>query len=164
MEINALALPTQRMSLRGRIGLWIAGATHLGEVNFSNASDLVLKVIEKTRSESNFSGITRLNVMAHGNERGTLLGTDFVTVNNFNRFERTFAALQQLFDRNGFAHIQSCKVGNAYDLLRMFARVWRVPVYAATANYHGTFRFQDPRGDYVRCESDGVCHVGVARP
>jgi hypothetical protein len=164
MEINAIALPTAQASRRNRFALWAAEVTNLGEINFANATDLVLQVTAKTRSEQNFSGITRLNIMSHGNSRGTALGSDFVTVHNFSQFELTLSHLQHLFARNGFAHLQACRVGNAYELLRRFARVWRVPIYAATANYIGWMRIQVPWGDYVRCEPNGTCQVGVGRP
>ena len=164
MEITAVALSTARNTLRERWALWSAAATRVGELDFADSLDLVAVVRARTSSEPNFSGITRLNIVAHGNYHVIGLGRDNITLRSFSRYEQTLSGLTPLFTRDAIVHFQACRVGNDYDLIKQFARVWRASVVAPTTMYNLVVRAQAPWGEYVRCEPNGQCRVGVPRP
>jgi len=164
MEITAVARPSSRNTTRQGFALWMAGATRIGEIDFHDAADLVSKVIDKTLVEPNFNGIDCLNVVTHGNDHAIAFGSSIITLRSFPRYEQDLSRLTRLFARNGFVHFQACDVGSDYELIKQFARVWRVAVVAPTTTYNLVLRVQAPWGDYVRCEPAGFCRVGVPRP
>lgn len=137
---------------------FLSGATRAGEIYMSDVASMTVRVIAQADGDK----ITRLNILDHGNSKGGMFGKDWVTLDSFEKFAPHLAKIQPHFDRSGFVHLQHCEIGQNEDLLRFFALIFGVAVYAGTGSHNPIYRFNF--GDYVRCSPSGTIYHNVIRP
>jgi len=139
---------------------WAAAATRTGEIYMTDVKSMVDNVIRKATAAK--SGISRLNILDHGNARGLEIGKDWVDINSITSYEGTLRLLKPYFSKGGFVHLQHCQVGQNHALLARLSTIFGVPVYAGTGKHNPVYRFNF--GQYDRCFSDGKCEANVERP
>jgi hypothetical protein len=137
---------------------FLAAATRVGEMEFSNVQTLVSGV----RARAAAGALRRLNILDHGSAAGIELGTDWVTVASLPAYRMWLAQLASLFAPIGFVHLQHCDAGQNHALLCALSAIVRVPVYAGTGGHNAIYRFN--HGRYERCVPSGNCESDVARP
>lgn len=137
---------------------FLTSLLRLNEVYMTNTTSMVNNVL----AAAGQNRITRLNIIDHGQDGGMQLGDDLIFDDNMRYFRGTLSLLRGHFAADGFVHLQHCFVGNNRALLRTLAQIWQVPVFAGTGYHRPAIRFQD--GQYVRCDPNGDCQIGVSRP
>jgi len=138
---------------------YFAAATRIGEVEFSDVKSLVSRVRARAGARA---GLRRLNIVDHGNSSGLALGNDWITVTSLPTYRPLLEQLAELFNQNGFVHLQHCEAGQNHALLGAFSAIVKVPVYAGTGLHNPVYRFN--WGRYERCVISGDCESDVARP
>jgi hypothetical protein len=120
----------------------LAAASRLDEIYMSDTLSLVVNVLAHLRKKAPYSRVcapgyaqsskmSRLDIVDHGSETHVGIGTDDITVTNFDlQFRAILLPLAMHFDKNGFAHLQNCNAGANVPLLEKFADTWGVPVVA----------------------------------
>lgn len=153
---------------------WLAAATREDEIYMSSVSDMVSKVIAKLRSMRPYTRVcnparpvaaprmSRLNILDHGSPTGFQVGRDRVGIGNFATHQPEFRRLAEYFERDGFIHLQHCRIGQNDVLLRKLAKTVNATVYAGTGDHNPVYRFNF--GDYVRVTPNGRVTTGVDRP
>lgn len=154
------SLRPQEVTLRSVGGAILDGgaSTYLSSfspnpVFFHDLKTMVLSVLGKAGKQK----ISRLKIHDHGNAQGCALGADWVTDKNFENYAEHLAKLSPSMNPNGWVHLTHCEVGRNEDLLRMFALIFGVPVYAATGKVNGFDQIQDG-GSWTRCSPSGMIY------
>lgn len=137
---------------------FLSGATRTREIYMTDVASMVVRVIAQADGDK----ITRLNIIDHGTSEGGKFGKDWVSMDSIEKFGSHLAKLQPHFDKNGIVHLQHCEMGQNEDLMRMFAIILNVAVYAGTGSHNPIYRFNF--GDYVRCSPSGTVYHNVSRP
>ncbi|MEM7497894.1 MAG: DUF4347 domain-containing protein [Pseudomonadota bacterium] len=138
--------------LRGAFwGPFIALHTR-GEARMTSAESMVENVLDLLRPDER---IGALRIVDHGSTRHVELGDDVVTPVSFRRHAPALAALAPHFGPSGYAHFVGCHAGLNTALLRAFARLWQVPVFAGRGSTNG---LEMNFGGWVR-----VCPAGRHR-
>jgi hypothetical protein len=137
---------------------YLAAATRIGEVEFSNVDSLVKGV----RSRVAFGSLRRLNILDHGNPDGIELGTDWIDISSLPLYRLKLSQLAGLFGPGGFVHLQHCEAGQNHLLLSILSAIFQVPVYAGTGAHNAVYRFN--LGRYDRCIPSDSCDSDVERP
>lgn len=120
--------------LRGAFwGPFIALHTR-GEVRMSSAESMVENVLALLRPGER---IRALRIVDHGTTQHVELGDDIVTPVTFREHARVLAALAPRFSPCGYAHFVGCHAGLNTRLMRAFAGLWQVPVYAGRGVTNG---------------------------
>ena len=130
----------------------------LGEIYMTAVSSLVRNVFKHTGKNL----ISRLNILDHGSEYGIQIGNDVITLAALPKYEPTLNLLKGHFTKEGFVHLQHCKIGKNGPLLIQLAKIFGVSVYAGTGNHNSVYRFNF--GDYVRALPNGKFLKDVSRP
>jgi hypothetical protein len=155
MEITAIAAANDRVT-------YLAGATRVGEIYFNSPCDMVNQVVSRVYATSSVLGLERLNILSHGNSNSVGFGNVSITMVNKHLYKDCLQRLRGLFTSEGIAHFQACRIGNNLPLLRWFAHLWNVRVYAGTGTHNPVYRFNN--GEYVVCDPRGICTPNATRP
>jgi hypothetical protein len=107
--------------------------------------------------------IHRLNIADHGTANGCWFGKDYIYDGNFERYAQYLAKVAPYLTKTAIVHLQHCMVGQNTDLMRMFAMIFNVRVYAGTGIDAGA-PFNNNTGDYVGCTPAGTMFKEVRRP
>jgi hypothetical protein len=139
---------------------WSASLTHLGELSVSCVRDMANQVIRAAGHRK----ITKLNLIDHGTPGATYIriGKDKITTGNIEKFRSPLERLSEKFDRNGIVHVQNCYAGRNVGLLKQFAKILLVPVYAGTDLQAPWCRYQF--GEYVVAYPKGNPKTDVSVP
>jgi hypothetical protein len=140
------------------IGQTVNHITYPGTVWINDVRSMITNVLAKAEKKK----ITRLNIIDHGNPTGCYIGTDWITVNNFENFSPFLGKLYPAFEKDGFVHLQHCQMGQNKNLMRMFAQIFGVAVYAGTGNEHAGVPYNE--GWYVRCSPGGQIYNNTLPP
>lgn len=141
---------------------WWNGLWTIGEIYMKDVRSMVNNVLK----ESQYCKITRLVIVDHGTRGekrpGVIqIGSDKVTVKNFNKYSNELGRLSHKFDANGIVHFANCWAGRHTRLLARFSETFKVPVVAGDnldANW-AEYNF----GTYVRVEPDGKVKKNIER-
>src|SRR5262249_6695710 len=140
-----------------------AGFFHIGPttVTVHSVREMAIKVVAKADGGK----IDRLNIVGHGNEKGCLIGNDWITEKTLGNFANDlFQVVSCLsFSKNCFVHLLHCRVGQNEELLKRMSLVFAVPVYAATGtvNVLGKQWFG---GNWTRCSPSGTIYHDALLP
>lgn len=133
-----------------RVG-WAASATRTGELSMTDVKSMVTNVLRHLSASAPYSRVctpgmttaakmSRLNILDHGNTSGVEIGTDWITLSTFSRFQPDLARLSGTFDTGGFAHLQHCEAGMNIPLLQLFADTLGAPVVAGRGLHNPVYR------------------------
>jgi hypothetical protein len=89
-------------------------------------------------------------------------GDDKVNVGNFKTYAAQFERLVEKFASDGYVHLAHCWAAKDHELLRLFAGLFGVPVYAGTGKRAQWTRTQF--GELVVCYPNGKIHIDVELP
>lgn len=137
-----------------------------GEARMTSAEDMVGNVLALLRPGE---WIGALRIVDHGTTQYVELGDDIVTPVSIRRHAEVLSALGPRFSPCGYAHFVGCHAGLNTRLMRAFAALWRVPVFAGRGitnglemNLGGWVRVC-PEGRYRDRVSWPRCAEGLAR-
>ena len=127
-------------------------------VFFLDMKTMVDLVLAKAGGEK----IVRLRIHDHGNSDGPCIGTDRITVKNFEKYVEPLAKLARGLHKSGSVQFRNCQVGRNENLLQMLAQILDVAVYAATGTVNGFGMVFN--GSWTRCSPSGTIYRNAFLP